>query len=129
MLAKQLRASYLQKMSTETINVTLQSPLLGLMRGHRVNFVRYIVDDNIENRMKHLEDAGAIDRNVESNIPLSEYDVADDTGNGKYKVDKTVSGQYLILGVNIMYSNNGWEYVLTLTKPAASKVSIINNEE
>ena len=129
LLAKQLRASYLQKMSTETINVTLQSPLLGLMRGHRVNFVRYIVDDNIENRMKHLEDAGAIDRNVESNIPLSEYDVADDTGNGKYKVDKTVSGQYLILGVNIMYSNNSWEYVLTLTKPAASKVSIINNEE
>lgn len=129
LLAKQLRAGYLQKMSTETINVTLQSPLLGLMRGHHVNFIRYINDDKVEDRMNVLEKAGAIDRNVESNIPLSEYDVADDTGNGTYRVDKTVSGQYLILGVNITYSGNGWDYVLTLTKPTASKVSIINNQE
>lgn len=129
LLAKQLRAGYLQKISTETINVTLQSPLLGLMRGHRVNFIRYINDDKVEDRMNALEKAGAIDRNVESNIPLSGYDVADDTGNGTYRVDKTVSGQYLILGVNITYSGNGWDYVLTLTKPAASKVSIINNQE
>lgn len=129
LLAKQLRAGYLQKISTETVNVTLQSPLLGLMRGHRVNFIRYINDDKVENRMNALEKAGVIDRNVEANIPLSEYDIADDTGNGTYRVDKTVSGQYLILGVNITYSGNGWDYVLTLAKPASSNVSIINNQE
>lgn len=128
-LARELRNSFLQKITTETINVTLQSPLLGLMRGHKVNFVRYINDDLIENKMQQLEDANIINRNVESNIPLSDYKVTEDSGSGTFRIDNTVSGQYLIWGVNITYNNNAWDYVLTLVKPASSKVSIINNQD
>ena len=129
MLSKQLRDGYIQKINSETITVTLQSPLLGLMRGHKVNFIRYINNDNLENKMKILEDSGIIDRNIESNISLSQYEVAEDTGNGKYKIDRTVSGQYLILGVNIIYSNNSWNYELTLAKPAITKASILKKDE
>lgn len=129
MLSKQLRNGYIQKINSETITVTLQSPLLGLMRGHKVNFIRYINDDNLENKMKILENSGIIDRNIESNISLSKYEVSEDTGNGKYKIDRTVSGQYLILGVNIIYSNNNWNYELTLAKPAITKVSILKKDE
>ena len=128
MISKQIRSGFLQKVNSETIKVTLQTPLLGLMRGHRVNFVRYVNDDKIENKMKTLEESGIVDRNVESNIPLSEYEIESDSGNGKFVIDKTVSGQYLIWGVNITYTNNSWDYTLTLTKPALSTVSIINNE-
>ena len=129
MLAKQLRDGFVQKINSETITVTLQSPLLGVMRGHKVNFIRYVNNDRMENKLKTLEEAGIIDRNIESNISLSKYEVAEDTGNGIYKVDRTVSGQYLILGVNIIYTNNNWEYILTLAKPASTKASILKNEE
>ena len=48
--------------------------------------------------------------------------------NGSFRIDKTVSAQYLITGINIKYNNNAWDYVLTLVKPAQSKVSIIKEE-
>lgn len=128
LLAKQIRLGFLQKMNTERIKVTLNSPLLGLMRGHKVNFIRYINDDKIENKIKAMESAEIIDRNVESNIPLSDYEIEDINPNGSFRIDKTVSAQYLITGINIKYNNNAWDYVLTLVKPAQSKVSIIKEE-
>jgi hypothetical protein len=127
LMAKYIREGYIQKISSDTINVTLASPLLGLMRGHKVNFIRYTNNDMLENKMSGLEQAGLIDRNVESNISLHEYEM-DDSGNGKFRVDKTVSGQYLIYGVDIVYNNNAWEYILTLVKPAATAVSIIQQK-
>ena len=131
LLAKQLRNAYLQKMNTDTIHITLQTPLLGLMRGHKLNFIRYTNDSMLENKMKNLEEAGIINRDVESNIPLSEYEVKseEENTNGNFIIDKTVSGQYLILGVDITYTNNKWEYKLELSKPAITKTSILNNEE
>ena len=129
LLAKQLRETFLQKVQTDTITITLQSPVLGLMRGHKVNFIRYTNDSKLESKLKNLEDAGLVDRNVESNIPLSEYEMKEDSGSGMYKIDKTVSAQYLIYGVNIIYNDNKWDYVLTLVKPAISKTSILNNNE
>ena len=130
LLSSKLRSTFLQKLKSETIVITLQSPLLGLMRGHKVNFIRYVNDDKIENKMNILEKAGVITRSVESNIPLDEFELKDDINNdGMFRIDKTVSGQYLIIGVNITYSNNNWDYNLTLTKPASSKVSILNKDE
>jgi hypothetical protein len=100
------------------------------MRGHKVNFIHYINDDKIENRLKSLESQGIINRNVESNISLSDYELQNDDKeyvyDGKFVVDRTVSGQYLITGINIIYANNKWEYTLTLTKPASTKPNIIN---
>jgi hypothetical protein len=126
LLAKCLRAAYLQKINSETIQVTLNSPLLGLMRGHKVNYVRYVNNDMLENKMKALEENGVINREQNSNIPLKDYEIESDSNSGKFRIDKTASAQYLIIGVNILYSNNEWDYVLTLTKPADTKVDIIN---
>lgn len=119
LLSKQLRNVFLQKISTNQVKVTMQSPLLGLMRGHKVNFIRYVNDDKIEYKMKALEDVGAIDRNVESNIPLDKYEMTEDTGNGMFRIDRTASGQYLIKGVNILFNNNVWNYELTLIRPTS----------
>jgi hypothetical protein len=126
LLSKCLRSTYLQKINSEQLQVTMNSPLLGLMRGHKVNLLRYINDDMLENKMKSLEKQGAIDRNVESNIPLNDYEIKSDSGSGKFILDKTVSGQYLITGVSIVYSNNKWDYILTLVRPSSSKPNIIN---
>ena len=128
LLAKQLREAFIQKINTEGISVTLQSPLLALMRGHKVNFIRYVNNDMLEHKISAMEEQGLIDRNVESNIPLSKYETEVKYSNGSFKIDRTASGQYLITGVDIKYSNNKWEYVLNLAKPASTKVSITNNQ-
>ena len=127
-LANCLRRSYLKKMNLESIKVTMPTPVIALMRGHKVNFLRYENNDIVENKLKSLEEAGLVDRNVESNIPLSKYDITDDnyTANGNFRLDRTVSGQYLINGVEIIYSDNKWEYTLTMIKPASTRAAIFN---
>ena len=127
-LANCLRNSYLKKMNLESIKITMPTPVIALMRGHKANFLRYVNNDIIENKLKVLEEAGLVDRNKESNIPLSKYDITDDeaTTNGNFRLDRTVSGQYLINGVEIIYSGNRWEYILTMIKPASTRVSITN---
>lgn len=127
-LAKQLRNIYITKMCSEYIKVTMPTPVLGLMRGHKVNFIRYVNNDKSESKIKVLEENGLLDRNVESNIPLSVYDIPEDDklSNGNFIIDKTVSAQYLISGVEVVFNNNTWEYILTLIKPASTNVSLIN---
>lgn len=122
--SKCIRDGYLQKISADTISVTLKSPVLGLMRGHKVNFIRYNNNDLLEDKLTGLEEANLIDRDVESNIPLDRYEM-EDSGSGKFRIDKTTSGQYLIYGTSIVYSNNKWEYILTLVKPAFNAVTFI----
>lgn len=131
LLSKYLREGYLQKINSETIKVTLQSPLLGLMRGHKVNFIRYVNDDRLENKIKALEEAGAIDKDVESNIPLDEYElneVDENMSDGMFRVDRSASGQYLITGVNILFVDNKWKYVLTMAKPASINQTILKKQ-
>ena len=129
LLSVPLREAYIQKIISDRVTVTMAHPLLALMRGHRVNFMRYVNDSKVENKIKHLEEAGVVNRNVEANIPTSQYEVEDEPDNGKYILDKTCSGQYLIWGVEISYGNNEWDYVLTLVKPASSSTSILNEQE
>lgn len=127
LLSKSIREGFLQKMNSESIVVTLQSPLLGLMRGHKVNFIRYVNNSLIENKLKSLEEKGLIDRNINSNIPLDEYDSMPGTSNGRFRLDRSVSGQYLISEVNISYSKEtSWEYKLTLVRSAIDKPKLIN---
>lgn len=128
LLSKRIRESYLQKISLEQIKVTLQSPLLGLMRGHKVNFIRYINDDKLENKMKALEDNDALDRDIEANIPLSDYEITEDGSNGKFRLDKTVSGQYLIKSVVFEFKNNEWNYAITLARPPQPQTNILKTE-
>ena len=125
-IQKEIRSGLLQKINSETIKVTLQTPLLGIMRGHKVNFIRYVNDDLLEFNIQRMEEAGAINRNVKSNIPLEQYEL-EPSPDGAYRIDKTVSGQYLVIGVEIIY-NNGWRYVLTLARPACDTPDIINQD-
>lgn len=127
-LSKSIREGFFQKMNSEKIKITLQSPLLALMRGHKVNFIRYVNDDKVEQKMKTLEEIGAIDRKVNSNIPLDEYEITEDGGNGKFRLDRTVSAQYLIHSVDIVFNDGNWNYILTLVRPAIGKPNILNEQ-
>jgi hypothetical protein len=122
-----IRERLLKKINSEKIEITLQSPLLGIMRGHKVNFIKYVNDDMIAYKMNTMEEAGAITRDVQSNIPLEQYET-EPHQDGHYRLDKTVSGQYLVLGTEIIY-DEGWKYVLTLSRPACDSPNIKNLDE
>lgn len=126
LIARAIRKGFIQKITSEKIQLTLTTPMLGLMRGHRVNFIRYTNSDMIENKMSNLEAAGVIDRTIESNISLTEYDIIEDSGSGRFVLDRATSGQYLIYGVNIVYNEN-WNYVLTLIRDPFGLTNIKNS--
>lgn len=129
LLQKELRSAFLQKINSECIKITLKSPVLGLMRGHKVNFIHYVNNDILENKIKILEANNVVDRNIESNISLSDYEITSDGDTaGRFKIDKTSSGQYLITSINIIYSNNEWKYILTLNRPANISPDIMKKE-
>jgi hypothetical protein len=121
-----MRQKYFKKINSEYIEVTLDSPLLALTRGSKVNYIHYVNDDFVENKIKNLEDVGLVDRDVESNINLDNYSVDTNDTNGQFRIDKTISGQYLIYGVEMSYNRQKWQYTLKLVKPASSKVSILS---
>ena len=88
----------------------MDTPVLALMRGHKLNLIRYVNDDNVENRLKVLEEHGLVNRNIESNIPLENYELTEEEklNGGNFIVDRTVSAQYLINAIDIVYENNKW---------------------
>jgi hypothetical protein len=92
-------------------------------------FIRYVNDSKVESKLKALEEHKIIDRNVASNISLTDYEITEDSGAGKYEIDKSVSGQYLVTGTNIKFSNGTWDYELTLVRNAADVIPILNNLE
>lgn len=129
LLQKKIRESFIQKMNTESIEVVMKYPLLGLMRGDKVNFTWYINDSMIEQKLSTLYQDGIIDD--PDTIISYDSDNSEENQNisgGLFTVDKNVSGQYLITSVSIEYSDNKWQYKLRLNRPASHKPKFINNE-
>lgn len=132
------RDMWIAKVNNSTIKLSLWQPCLGLMKGHKVNFYWY----NVNEFTKVTEDSD----DVNSNIPLP-VDADRDKASGldpkkvedKMIIDKQVSGQYYITDSTFIYNYNGgsytWEHVLTLTRPEEQKeyfdwdsINIENNE-
>lgn len=131
LLQKCYRKSFLQKIKSEYIEVKLRTPLLGLMRGSKVNFTSYVNDSRIENKFEVLEERGYIDATPQTNISYDDSETPDtsvNNDNGYFTVDRQISGQYVITGCNIEYKDREWEYTLTLNRPADQKANFINEE-
>lgn len=104
------RTAFLQKINTNTIQISLMTPLLGLERGGRVNLLWY----------ESNEIASVIKKEnpIETNISNIDSETDDDTTT--MTLNKQVSGQYMIIGTTIRFNgfNRGWQYILTLSRPA-----------
>lgn len=132
LLSAACRKTYIQKMNTETIKVILNRPTLSLMRGHNVEFAWYINDDKWKNKVQELSDANVIDNydNIKTKDDMSAPDVENaNTANGEFVLDKSISGQYTIIGCNMNYMNGIWRYELTLARPHANKPSILHGDK
>lgn len=123
-----IRETFLQKMNTEYIQIHMNTPLLGITRGSKVNFIWYKNDDLIKNKINDLSNNDTITNydDIQSNIPLPNSLDTPKSDNGVFIIDRAISGQYLVTACEISYFNNKWDYILTINRPANQKPDIIN---
>lgn len=116
LLSKECNRMYKEKLTSQAIVVNLSSPLLGLMRGHKVNFLWY--DNN--------DLTSSLKTDIESNLPVEQTEYSADS----LSINKQVSGQYLIYKTKIMFDRysgaDAWKYQLTLIRPQSQINSYIN---
>lgn len=114
------RTAFLQKINTNTIEVALKTPLLGLERGGKVNLEWYEANE-IASVIKN-------ENPIETNIPCVSDDEEDPT---LMTINKQVSGQYFIIGTKIQFKGweEGWKYILILTRPTDQVNKYLGNED
>lgn len=104
------RDGFLDIMNKNNIEVVLNYPTIGLMRGSHVMFEWYENSPSqkilIENKGGDMDD-GTDDQTAE---------LSDET---QLIRNKQLSGEYLILKTVLIYKQNKWVNVLTLTKPSS----------
>ena len=128
---KCLRSAFFQKVNSEGIKITLNTPLLGLNRGDKMNFIWYVNDSAKYERIAELDDIGVIYpyEDVDINIPIpNSKEGVENPDNGIPIVDRAISGQYLITGTELEYSDQRWKYNLILRRPADQKPKILREE-
>ena len=114
------RTSFLQKINTNTIEVALKTPLLGLERGGKVNLEWYEANE-IASVIKN-------ENPIETNTPSDSDEEEDPT---MMTINKQVSGQYFIIGTKIQFKGweDGWNYILILTRPTDQVNKYLGNED
>ena len=117
LMAEKIRSTFMQKINSESVEVTLNFPLLALIRGNKVNLVKYINDSMLESKKTNLNKENAINTN----------DAISNDNDSEFKIDESISGQYLITSSNIKYSKGNWEYTLVLNRPNSLKPKILKN--
>ena len=115
------RTAFLQKINTNTIEVALKTPLLGLERGGKVN-VRWYEANEIATVIKN-------ENEIETNIPDEEGEPNENPQ--LMTLNKQVSGQYFIIGTRIKFYgfDEGWKYILTLTRPTDQINTYLSDNE
>jgi len=101
------RGMFLNKINSQTIEVTLYKPQLGLIKGGHVNVWWFDTNNVVVSDIDNSQ--------VESNIPLPDNIVDGDT---TYTINKSVSGQYYISNILFEYNVGKWAITYTLSRPA-----------
>lgn len=133
LLAGKLREAYIQKMNTETLEVVLSSPMLGIHRGSKVDVVIYDNSTMLDISKRTIAAAKAGNPPT-SNVPVSDESPEESDSennqnlNGSFTVKQNLSGQYYVLKQNLIYSNGEWSNVLILSRPTDSKYDPLQSE-
>ena len=119
-----VRENYLGKLGADSIKVILNYPALGLQRGQKVAFAWYINNPMQNDYEEAFESAGGLNDSQISN----EMDIDDDDDlypetYGKFRLDKAVSGQYLITAQTIIYCEGEWYNELILCRPEVNNIT------
>lgn len=113
-LASRSRRMMKNKMKDEIIEVVVQSPLISLMRGSKVNVKWYDINAKLARKKQAL---GISDDDIDTNIPIPLQTGSDENPNSLFRINKQVSGQYYILNSIVRYEEGVWSNTLQLTRP------------
>lgn len=104
------RDLFLSKINAQVIQIEVGMPLLGIIKGDKVNIWWYDINNPATDQVDNSE--------IESNIPLPDNQV--DT-EGSYMINKTISGQYSVLDIELNFNmESGWKNIFTLGRMADS---------
>ena len=104
------RDLFLSKIKSSVIEIEVGIPILGIIRGDKVNIWWYDINSSSTEEIDNSQ--------IESNIPLPDSEA--DT-EGSYIINKTVSGQYTVLDIELNFDiTSGWKNVFTLGRMADS---------
>lgn len=118
-----MRGPFLQKMANYHVEVDLKQPLLGIQRGNHVTFACYYNDDNRDYPISGLAEEGGMDNNPKLSTPIM---TPDTSGPDTFKLDKSISGQYMVIGNIYKFSGSQWTQTIVLTRPFTQKPQILN---
>lgn len=121
--------NYYRKMGGEVVTVNLGQPMLGLYRGEKINIAIYTDDGLYNNTLLDLEKQGLISNaKPDPNLQLPDFNPnAEQDG---FKLDDSLSGQYLIIGNTYLFDRNrGWTHSVDLSRPADKRITLVEVEE
>ena len=121
-----LRTPFLQKIKNGSVEVDLNQPLLGIQRGNRVIFACYYNNDLFDYTTSGLIKAGGMNPNPKTETPVMDPNMP---GSDTFKLNKSISGQYMVLGNVYRFSEGKWTHTVILTRPAEQNPKILNDEE
>lgn len=106
---KATRDFFINKISAQTIEVTLPQPVLGLMRGGKTIVYWYELN-------KYITQEAMKNTSITSNISLPDNIIYDDS---QYIINASISGQYYIVNSSISFqTGKGFSQSLVLGRPA-----------
>ena len=120
------REPFLQKIKNNIVEVDLTQPLLGLQRGGRCVFDCFYNNDLIDYTTHGFSEDGLMNDNPELATPI---DWQNSKESDTFKLNKSISGQYLIIGNIYKYTESAWTQTVILARPINQKPKILNTEE
>lgn len=128
-LNRELRADWLRKVKSNYIIVDSAAPCVGIMRGQQIRVEWIIHDDAYVDALKNLAEDDLINEKRDTNVPKSGIEEGVPQNGTIAITDETVSGQYLVWGINLIYKDGFWHNELTLVRPPEAVPRIIKSEE
>lgn len=122
-LTSKVRENYLNKMGADSITVFLEYPALGIQRGQKVNFAWYINNPVQGDYEDALAEAGGLNDDEVANDMDVDMEDPYPSAYGKFRLDKAVSGEYLITAQVIRYFAGQWYNELTLCRPEVNNIT------
>lgn len=120
------REPFTQKIKNELIEVDLCQPLLGIQRGNQVMFACYYIDSTFNYIEEGLKNDGLYNDDAKTEVPIM---TPDDIGQETMKVNKSISGQYMVYGNIYRYNNRRWTHTIILARPSDQKPKLLKEEE
>jgi len=111
------------------VTVNLGQPMLGLYRGEKINIAIYSDNDLYNTTVQELKKENLVsDSKPDPNLQIPDFNP--NLEQDGFKLDDSISGQYLIIGNTYSFDrDHGWTHSVDLSRPADKRITLVDVEE